>query len=320
MVMGFSITPHQQGTSQRRSYRFASVASTAGDAERTDGLVSVNGVECRTVGIDIGVGVVDRVHILEATAASQDTLVDMALEIDDDDDDDEQDDGSHSSDMHGTKQRTKQENQLKEGDPYGFVLWPAASAVASYLLSECGELHNKTILEVGAGTGLVSIAASMARASSVLATDYESAPLELLRYAAQHLNDCPTPIDCDLFDLKDDTTRLPTADIVVAADIMYEPSTGRAMAKRAVEAIRQGRRVLVGDSPGRAGRPAFLDELQQLGLRNAVFVDTVGRTCAGPRHELICGKGSLSVSQTPGDLVVAIMDIRPEEHSYMLER
>jgi hypothetical protein len=34
-------------------------------------------------------------------------------------------------------------------------------------------------------------------------------------------------------------------------------------------------------------------------------------TCLGPQHELICGKGSLLVSETPKDLVVAIMDLYP---------
>jgi hypothetical protein len=106
-------------------------------------------------------------------------------------------------------------------------------------------------------------------------------------------------------------TPLPPADIVVAADIMYEPMTGRALAYRAVEALRRGSRVLVGDSPGRAGRPAFLAALQELGITDALFVNTVGQTCSGPRHDLICGKDSASVSETPKDWEVAIMDLDP---------
>jgi len=105
-------------------------------------------------------------------------------------------------------------------------------------------------------------------------------------------------------------TPLPPADIVLAADIMYEPKTGTAMAQRTVEALRRGSRVVVGDSPGRAGRPAFLKELQRLGVVGE-FLDTVGQTCSGPRHELICGKGSPSVSDMPKDVAVAIMDLDP---------
>eukprot|EP00339_Tiarina_fusa_P024667 CAMPEP_0117058162 /NCGR_PEP_ID=MMETSP0472-20121206/40406_1 /TAXON_ID=693140 ORGANISM="Tiarina fusus, Strain LIS" /NCGR_SAMPLE_ID=MMETSP0472 /ASSEMBLY_ACC=CAM_ASM_000603 /LENGTH=161 /DNA_ID=CAMNT_0004775383 /DNA_START=124 /DNA_END=605 /DNA_ORIENTATION=+ len=92
---------------------------------------------------------------------------------------------------------------------------------------------------------------------------------------------------------------------------MYEPKTGRAMAHRVVEALRQNSRVIVGDSPGRAGRPAFLQKLKELGLESAKFEDTVGRTCSGPRHDLICGKDSASVSDTPKELSVAIMDLDP---------
>jgi hypothetical protein len=94
---------------------------------------------------------------------------------------------------------------------------------------------------------------------------------------------------------------------------MYEPLTGRAMAKRVWEALQRSSRILVGDSPGRAGRPAFMEELLCLGVTNAQFVDMVGQTCTGPRHELICGKGSKSVSRFPEDLVVAIMDLDPSK-------
>lgn len=84
--------------------------------------------------------------------------------------------------------------------------------------------------------------------------------------------------------------------VVVAADILYEPRTGRAMAHRVVEALRANCTVLLADSPGRMGRPAFLQTLQQhYGFIGAQFRDTVGRTVDGPRHELICGKTSPTV-------------------------
>ena len=105
-----------------------------------------------------------------------------------------------------------------------------------------------------------------------------------------------------------DTMPLPPADLVVAADIMYEPVTGRAMARRAVEALQGGSRVLVGDSPGRAGRPAFLQELNELGVKGE-FVAVSGRTCSGDRHGLICGKDSSSVSESPKEMQVDVLDL-----------
>lgn len=84
------------------------------------------------------------------------------------------------------------------------------------------------------------------------------------------------------------------------------------MAHRAVEALRQNCRVIVGDSPGRAGRPAFLKTLHELGIDEGIdFEETVGKTCSGPRHDLICGKGSTSVSETPQELAVALLDLKP---------
>ena len=253
----------------------------------------IEGISFREVTVDIAV--VGPVTILEATAESQEELVDMALALDDEE-------IAHTS-------------QLKSGDPYGAVLWPAASAIANHLLTAClttnKSLKGLTILELGTGTGLVSIAAALGGADRIVATDYELVPLNLLAYAADKLNGQSLCIETFLLDMCDESIPLPHADIVVAADVMYEPVTGRAVAQRTVEALKRGSRVLVGDSPGRAGRPAFLAELEHLGVKDAAFVNTVGRTCSGPRHELICGKGSTSVSELPTDLDVAVMDLDP---------
>ena len=253
----------------------------------------VSGVECVEVPMDIPS--LGRVVVLEATAEAQNVLVNLALDED-------------TSNVGGP--------QLKAGDPYGSVLWPAAYAVAANIMEDPSyksTLPTMKVLELGAGTGLVSLAISMAGAKHVIATDYEEIPLRLLEYAATNLNgNCP--IECRLLDMKDYDCPLPPVDLVVAADIMYEPQTGIAMAKRAVEAMSAGARVLVGDSPGRPGRKAFLEELERQGVGNAAFKDTVGYTCSGARNELICGKDSTSVSDTPQKLMVALMELDPTIH------
>lgn len=253
----------------------------------------VDGVVCREIPLDLPV--VGTVTVLEATAESQEDLVDMALFLEGDDE-------------------LTCEMKLTAGDPYGAVLWPAAWAVANYLLTTVTKqtkLQELSILELGTGTGLVSIAAMLGGAKQVLATDYEPLALELTKYAAKKFQDLS--METQLLDMCDYQTPLPPSyDVVVAADIMYEPKTGIAMAHRVAEALKQGRRVIVGDSPGRAGRPAFLKALTELGVSpEAKFVDTIGRTCSGPRHDLMCGKGSTSVSDTPKELNVAIMDLDP---------
>lgn len=251
----------------------------------------VDGVECRQIHIDVPD--IGSVTVLEATAESQEDLVDMALALEDE--------------LVGTQ-------LLVVGDPYGAVLWPAAWAVAKYILSDENlPLQDLSILELGTGTGLVSIAAALGGAKKVIATDYEPLALKLTSYAAETFHSISsTTIETKILDMCDYDQPLPKVDLVVAADIMYEPKTGVAMAHRAVEALKNGSRVIVGDSPGRPGRPAFMKALEELGIEDAYFEETIGRTCTGPRHNLICGENSTSVSETPQDLSVAIMDLRPD--------
>lgn len=261
----------------------------------------VDGVLCREVSIEVGG--IGPITILEATAESQEVLVDAALALDEDEVEQKADGGPSVT--------------LEKGDPYGSVLWPAASAVANHLLATESSkgVGQQTLLELGTGTGLVALAAARAGYGRVIATDYETVPLKLLGYSAAKLNgeeDLNPRIETAKLDICDFETPLPDADIVCAADIMYEPKTGRATAHRTVEALKRGSRVVIGCSPGRPGRPAFLEELNKLvpGI-DADFVDSEGTTCSGPRHELICGEGSTSISEKPKMLLVALMDLEP---------
>eukprot|EP00956_Cyclotella_meneghiniana_P026495 scaffold57394_cov66-Cyclotella_meneghiniana.AAC.1 len=194
-----------------------------------------------------------------------------------------------------------------------------------------------TLLELGTGKGLVALAASASnKYDSILATDYESVPLKLLD-AAYLLNQdglCTstdsttstiTPIVTSLFDICNlSSVPLPPADVVCAADILYEKSTdilyekstGIALAKRCIEALERGSQVVIGCSPGRPGRPAFLEELRRSlnpnKMKDVDFVDVEGTTCSGERNSLICGEGSTSINVEPKKLLVALMDLKPD--------
>jgi|AntRauTorckE5430_2_1112549.scaffolds.fasta_scaffold00433_6 predicted nicotinamide N-methyase len=298
---------------QQRTF-FASSKLYQSASTEVDILHTVNGIICREVNIDIKK--VGGIKILEATAESQDELVEIAC---------------------ATEEEIAQfqnEPLIKSGDPYGAVLWPAASAVSDYLTTIVSEefpsrsLKGLTILELGTGTGLCALSAALGGATRVIATDYEEIPLRLLEYAVEHVNcdDGNGEIDRDarrlrlasietgIFDICKHDVPLPKADIVIAADIMYEPMTGIATAIRAVEALNAGSRVIIGCSPGRPGRPYFTDKLKQLLPNvNTEFREVEGRTCSGPRNELICGENSHSVSAEPKPLNVALIDLKPEQ-------
>eukprot|EP00568_Trieres_chinensis_P004036 CAMPEP_0183292858 /NCGR_PEP_ID=MMETSP0160_2-20130417/1765_1 /TAXON_ID=2839 ORGANISM="Odontella Sinensis, Strain Grunow 1884" /NCGR_SAMPLE_ID=MMETSP0160_2 /ASSEMBLY_ACC=CAM_ASM_000250 /LENGTH=328 /DNA_ID=CAMNT_0025453881 /DNA_START=38 /DNA_END=1024 /DNA_ORIENTATION=+ len=273
-------------------------ASSAQKPTADGGLHSVDGIECQAVQIELPV--VGSVTILEATASSQEALVDAALALD-----------HTSGGGNGGSDAADSAPALNQGDPYGSVLWPSASAVASRLLeSETHQsLSGKTVLEIGAGTGLVSIAAALGGADEVVATDYEEVPLMLLEHAAKNLNG-PTrdSIETVLFDICDRSAPLPPADIVVAADIMYESKTGRATAHRALEAVQRGSRFLIGCSPGRPGQLAFLDELKKIAPewgKSVSFEQAIGKTEESPRKDNDCDNESTPLLE----LDVKLMDL-----------
>jgi len=270
---------------------------------------SIDNIPCRETSIYIST-LDQSITILEATLEGQDKLVDEVLLLD--------------------EERDESNDNIVDNDPYGSVLWPAALTVSehitrdSFLKSGDGgdNNHPPTLLELGTGTGLVALAASASnKYESILATDYETVPLKLLD-AAYSLNQnddnnipTTTPIVTSLFDICNLSVPLPPADIVCAADILYEKSTGIALAKRCIEALERGSRVVIGCSPGRPGRPAFLEELKRLlnpRLKEVDFVDVEGRTCTGERNSLICGEGSSSISDEPEMLIVALMDLTPD--------
>ena len=291
-IMGLSCVHHRGRRQFSSSPPSRLHASTVVDKEPS-AVHSVEGVKC--IQVKSTLPDVGEISILEATADSQEDLVNLALD-------------EAPTDMSLT---------LSHADPYGAVLWPAATAVARTILLEKHKwLENKVVCELGAGTGLVSLAAAAGGASKVIATDYESIPLKLLEYAQMNLNPLISTqnncIETRLLDLcLYESMPLPEADVYLTADVMYEPKTGQALAHRVVEALQRGSRVLIGDSPGRAGRPAFLKELHRLGVMGD-FVEVPGWTVTGDRHELICGRTSTSVSVKPRHLQVALMELGPD--------
>lgn len=251
----------------------------------------VDGLECRAV--SVAIAAIGDITVLEATAKAQESLVEDAIRLEE-----------HVVDP---------DIRVNAGDIYGNVLWPSASAVANYVLSKISfrQLSKKTVLELGSGSGLVSIALSRGGAMKVIASDYETVPLRLFEYAQSNLNPIPShpcSIETTILDICDKNIPLPEADLVVAADVMYESSTGNSMAHRTMEALKRGSRVVIGCSPGRPGRPAFLEELKRLEPRiKADFVSAIGTTLSlGQPKSEIPGPGQQKNAS------VLILDLDPK--------
>src|SRR5262245_60377828 len=149
--------------------------------------------------------------------------------------------------------------ELNEGEyrtaqppPFWAFAWAGGQALARYVLDHPGVVRAQRVLDVAAGSGLVSIAAALAGAASVRAVDID--PLAL---AAIELNAGVNQVSvaAELGDILGGDAG--DAQLVLAGDVFYS----KAMADRILMFLRRaasaGARVLVGD-PERAFHPRAL--------------------------------------------------------------
>jgi predicted nicotinamide N-methyase len=241
----------------------------------------VDGYKCEEVEVFMGLGEedLDPIVVLEADSGAQEELVNVALEA--------------------------EKGDSKE-DPYGAVLWPAAYSVSKCILGR--DLQSTKVLELGCGTGLVSLTAVLSGAKKVVASDYNPLTLSLLEKAMTlQRKSLPTDaLELLQFDVKDLSTPLPDADLIVIADLLYDASLGIAVAHRIKEAVDRGTKVIIGDSPGRPGRPYMLEKLKELLPDKVCDFKTVdGYTINRERHSMI----STSTTQDPKTISISILEV-----------
>ena len=134
--------------------------------------------------------------------------------------------------------------------PFWAFAWAGGQALARYILDHPEQIAGRAVLDFGAGSGLVAIAAAKAGAASVLAAEIDHFAAAAIAANAA-LNDVAIVVTtADVIDADD-----PRWEVVTAGDVCYErPMADRVTAwLRAV--ARRGKLVLLGD-PGRAYLPA----------------------------------------------------------------
>jgi predicted nicotinamide N-methyase len=132
--------------------------------------------------------------------------------------------------------------------PYWAYAWAGGAALALYLRDHPETVAGKTVLDFGAGSGLVGIAALLAGASRVFAIEPDP-----IACAAIALNAVANGASIDIWSHPD----LPQVDIILAGDVFYE----RDVATKTMAILRTSpARVIVGD-PFRRDLP--LDMLDQ---------------------------------------------------------
>jgi predicted nicotinamide N-methyase len=133
--------------------------------------------------------------------------------------------------------------------PYWAWPWAGGLTLARFLLERPETVAGRRVLDLGAGSGLVAIAAASAGAATVMAAEIDPHALAALRLNAG-LNDAAVEvIDRDLTG-----SQPPDVDLVLVGDLFYDPRLARRVTRFLDRCLDAGIDVLVGDV-GRAHLP-----------------------------------------------------------------
>jgi predicted nicotinamide N-methyase len=133
--------------------------------------------------------------------------------------------------------------------PYWAFPWAGGMALARHILDQSGTVTGRRVLDLGAGSGLVAIAAARAGASEVIAAEIDRYAIAALR-----LNAAANGVVIAV--VGDDLTAgpPPPVDLVAAGDLFYERDLAERVTAFLDRCLAAGIDVLIGD-PGRAYLP-----------------------------------------------------------------
>ena len=135
------------------------------------------------------------------------------------------------------------------GSPYWAYHWAGGLALARHILDRPETVAGRRVLDLGAGSGIVGIAAANAGASEVIAAD-----IDRYAVAALGLNAAANGVGVSV--VLDDLTAGPPlpVDLIAVGDLFYERDLARRVTGFLDRCRARGIDVLIGD-PGRAFLP-----------------------------------------------------------------
>lgn len=163
------------------------------------------------------------------------------------------------------------DERLPVPPPYWAWPWAGGQALARYVLDTPDVVRGRRVADIGAGGGIVAIAAALAGAVRVAAIDIEPFAIEACRLnaAANGVADVVDAIERDPVDSDDGW------DVVLAGDVWYEAGLAAYMEPWLRALAARGGTVLTGDL-GRAHLPASgLTELARYTVPTVVDLEDV---------------------------------------------
>jgi len=145
--------------------------------------------------------------------------------------------------------------------PYWADLWPSSLMLSRSMVNEVGK--GAPLLELGCGSGLVTVAAAIA-GYDVLATDYYDDALLFTQVNVERNLD-GTSVRTREVDWRHMPADLGQFSRVIAADVLYEPTYGDLVANAIAATLAADGRATVAD-PGRLSRDNFIAAAKELGL------------------------------------------------------
>jgi predicted nicotinamide N-methyase len=133
--------------------------------------------------------------------------------------------------------------------PFWAAAWPGGQALARYVLDHPEVVAGRRVLDLGAGSGLVAIAALQAGAAAVVASDVDPYSHTAVALNEQVNGVSGIEVVGDVLD-----GEPPAVDVVLAGDVCYDREMTARVLPFLGQAWLRGATVLLGD-PGRAYVP-----------------------------------------------------------------
>lgn len=144
------------------------------------------------------------------------------------------------------------ERYSEEEPRVGDLTWPGGRGLGGFLAARPGIVRGRSVLDVGAGSGVASMVAQHLEAKEILAIDTD---IDALRRIRETSNGTIATREINFF-----TDELPPADVLIAADTIFTDEMADHMARCVHTAYDNGSDVVIADSQ-RWCWESFLDRL-----------------------------------------------------------